>query len=329
MARAKRRDDRDARLISYRPFRNYDPPALADIWRSHPPLRGLASAVTPAVLEDRVYGKPYFDRRGLIIAIEDERPIGFVHAGFSPNGTETDLDYTQGVICRLMVTPHPDRTSILRELVSAAEDYLRSRGAVEISAGGVSPHEPFYLGLYGGAGLPGLIEEDDLTSLFRTLQYSELGVRYLVRRPLTMFRAPIDRDIMMARRNSQMVVVIDPKPQTWWEACRWAALERLQYQLLVKRTGKIAATATFWEIQPLSMTWGVRTAGLVSLEATDQARCDGSLTLLLADAMKHLADEGFHAVEILIGPDEVRLQPQLAVLGFTESCRGLVMKKRW
>jgi hypothetical protein len=49
-------------LIRYRSFENWDPPALAEIWRTQPPLRGRMQAVTPPLLEQHVLAKPWFER---------------------------------------------------------------------------------------------------------------------------------------------------------------------------------------------------------------------------------------------------------------------------
>lgn len=76
-------------MIHFRSFRNTDPPALCEIWRSQPPRRGLVSSLSPMLLDRYVLSKPYFDREGLIVAEDDDRPIGFAHAGFGP---EIDLN---------------------------------------------------------------------------------------------------------------------------------------------------------------------------------------------------------------------------------------------
>ncbi len=58
-------------MIEYRCFRNNDPPHLAEVWRSAD-LGPLAmQPMTTADLEAGVFSKPYFDRRGLIIAVEE------------------------------------------------------------------------------------------------------------------------------------------------------------------------------------------------------------------------------------------------------------------
>ncbi len=111
-------------MIEYRPFRNLDPPALCEIWRNHPPVRALFQPMTPVVLEDTVLSKPFFDREGLIVATDDQRPVGFVHAGFGPNAAGTALDPPIGATCMLMVSHHDQRTDIAEQLLRHSEAYL-------------------------------------------------------------------------------------------------------------------------------------------------------------------------------------------------------------
>ena len=42
--------------------------------------------------------KPYFEPEGLIVAEQDEKLLGFVHAGFAPSPDWMDLDLEDGVI---------------------------------------------------------------------------------------------------------------------------------------------------------------------------------------------------------------------------------------
>ena len=63
-------------MIHYRSFRNSDPPALAEIWRAQPPAAALIQPATPALLDELVFSKPYFRREGLILAFEEQTPVG-------------------------------------------------------------------------------------------------------------------------------------------------------------------------------------------------------------------------------------------------------------
>ena len=115
-------------MIRYRPFLNGDPPLLTAVWRGCVGRRGLAQPITTVMLDQLVLSKPYFDRTGLILALDDDRPVGFVHAGFGPNEDESGLSTELGVIVMLLVVAHPEEAAIAARLVALAEEYLRSQG---------------------------------------------------------------------------------------------------------------------------------------------------------------------------------------------------------
>ena len=53
-------------------------------------------------------------------------------------------------------------TALADELLARSEVYLRERGAKVIYAGGIRPLNGFYLGLYGGSELPGVLVTDPM-----------------------------------------------------------------------------------------------------------------------------------------------------------------------
>jgi len=144
-------------LIRYRPFENWDPPGLAEIWRTQRPIRGRIQAVTPQTIEEHVLAKPWFDRHGLIVAEEGERLVGFVHAGFGADCAHCAIDCSEGTTCLLLVAPHENRPMIAAELLAASENYLRRRGAKQLYAGSQFPLNPFYLGMYGSSDVAGVL----------------------------------------------------------------------------------------------------------------------------------------------------------------------------
>ena len=188
-----RADDR-LTLIRYRPFLNGDAPALAEVWRSQPPMRGLVQPMSASLLEDFVFWKPYFDREGLIVATEDERVVGFAHAGFGPCEDRSSLSTELGVTSMLMTHTQADRATISVELLGRSEQYLISRGARVLYGGGIRPLDPFYLGLYGGSELPGILASDEQKlRLFLDCGYREVDRVIVMQRELNRFRMPVDR----------------------------------------------------------------------------------------------------------------------------------------
>ena len=90
-------------MYHFRSFRNTDPPRLAEIWPDQPQQRGLAQPVTAGILEQFVLSKPCFDPAGLIVALDDNVPVGFAHAGFGPNDEQTAIATDIGTTYQLML----------------------------------------------------------------------------------------------------------------------------------------------------------------------------------------------------------------------------------
>jgi len=315
-------------LIRYRPFRNSDPPGLAEIWQSHPPLRGLAPYVSPSLLEQHVFSKPYFDREGLLVAVENDRPIGFVHAGFGPLEDGSDLNRKTGVICLLMVTPRDDREAVARELLAHSEDYLVRGGAARLYGGGVTPLDPFYLGLYGGSELPGTLASDGFArELFLGAGYRQVGRRLVLHRELAGFRPLVSRQQMQIRRSHNVETIVDPPPADWWEACTRGQTDRTRFVLLPRRGDQTFGSVTFWNLEPLSTGWGVHASGLVQLEIDEQLRRQGLGAFLIGEALRQLAAEGVTLIETQTPQDNTAALCFFQKLGFKQVDEGLVLRK--
>ncbi len=315
-------------MIRYRPFQNWDPPALAEIWRSQPPIHGRMQGLTPRLIEELVLARPFFDREGLIVAEEEKRPIGFVHAGFGGSDDLSKLDMSLGTTCQLLVAPHEQRAQIQAELLRASEEYLRSRGVRQMFGGCAFPVNPFYLGLYGGSRLPGVLASDvEQTALFQSTGYRERERRILLNRSLTDFRTPVDRRLMQLRRRCQVVSVHDVTPDNWWESCVWMHANRTRYELRFKDSEDALISATFWDIVPLSKSWGVQAVGMVRLEDTSEARSEGMTTFLLAEAFLDLQRNGAAVIETQLFARDSSLVAIFKELGVVAYDEGVLFAK--
>ena len=129
-------------MIEYRTFRNSDPARIVALWNGCALGRGAATGVTTDAFETLNFAQPYFDRQGLLVAIEGCEIVGFVHAGFGANADESALSYESGVICAIMVHQSFRRRGIGRELIRRLLDG-RDHLQFVLHAG---PHvHPFYL----------------------------------------------------------------------------------------------------------------------------------------------------------------------------------------
>jgi ribosomal protein S18 acetylase RimI-like enzyme len=311
-----------------RPFLNTDPPHLAAIWRGQPPQRGLLQPVNAPLLEYGVFSKMNFDRHGLIVATRDDKPVGFVHAGFGPTDDGLSLDTSMGTTHILLVDPAERETTLADELLGASEAYMRGRGATVLYAGGINPLNSFYLGLYGGSEIPGVLQTDVLfQAACMRRDYREIDRVRILQCDLARVRPPVSRELRLIKRTTQVVEKIDPPAKTWWEACVWGSLQRDVFQLIDTTTGRALAWTTFWDMQPISACWGMSTAGLVELYVDPDLRRRGYASYLIGEAIRVLRRRGVATVEAQVMSSNEAAAAYYAKLGFTEIDHGVVFRK--
>ena len=314
-------------MIRYRAFRNSDPPLLAEVWRSRAGPRGIMQPMSAALLEQLVLSKPYFDRQGLIVALDDKRLVGFVHAGFGPTEDEQNISTELGVTCMLLVHPHEHEDEIAQGLLQHSEEYLRSRGATVLYAGCIHPLDPFYFGLYGGSELPGVLQSDvHAQRVYLAANYRPIDQTVIFQRDISTFRPVVDRQQMQIRRRTQLETVIDPPSKSWWDACTRGGLDRVRFDLVPRDTPPVAS-ATVWNLEPLASSWGVRAGGLLDLEVDTTHRHEGLATFLLGEMFRQLQAEGISLVEAQTMVRNTAAVGLYKKLGFTEVDRGTVFRK--
>lgn len=315
-------------MYQLRSFRNTDPPHLAEIWRSQPPQRGVLQPISAPILEFAVFSKAHFDREGLIIATKDGLPVGFVHAGFGPNGEGTGLDTSMGTTHLLMIRSGYEDEALVDALLEASEDYLRSAGATVIYAGGVKPLNSFYLGLYGGSEIPGVLESNRLLrDACLRRGYCECGQISILQCDLVRFRPPVSRKVRQLGRQTRFEETVDPLSCNWWEACVWGSQQRDRFRLYDKTSGKVIASASFWDVQPLSACWGICTAGMFDLQVDLGWRRQGCASYLLGEAFRLLRRRGVATIEAQTMATNEAALGLYKSLGFTEVDHGFVFRK--
>lgn len=315
--------------IRYRAFRNSDPPQLAEIWRARARERGVVQPMSAALFEQLVLAKPYFDNEGLILALNNDTAVGFVHAAFGPSQDQRGISRQFGVTSMLMVRPDYRRLGIGHNLLARSEAYLSSHGATVLYGGGIYPLNPFYLGLYGGSELPGVLESDvEAQRLYRSSGYTEIDRCVVLHRELTDFRPLINRQQMQIRRSTTIREVTDPPSETWWEACTFGAFDRVRYDLIANDTQIAVGHATVWSMDFLAATWGVRAVGMVNLSVDESLQHQGYGSYLVSEVMRRLQQEGVGVIEAQTMMREHSTALALyQKLGFREIDRGMVFRK--
>ncbi len=288
-------------VIAYRHFRNGDPPQLLSLWHSCGLGRGAAFGITCDALDLLVFSVQYFDPRGLFVALDGNRAVGFVHAGFGSNDSGSGISPQNGVICAIMVHPDYRGQGIGRRLVELAEDYLRAAGTVQAQAGQTPPRDPFYQLLYGGVEAAGFLESDPLAApFFAALGYAPRERRFVYHRELKTTSDPVDFRVIGNRRTVQLQITDQTRTLAPWYVTRLGQLETIRFQEIPRRAGPAVAETTCVGLETYTHTWKVRAAGLFDLFVPLELRRKGYAKTLLLDVCKRLRDEQVDVVEMQV-----------------------------
>lgn len=315
-------------MIRYRAFLNTDAPALVALWNGQAGVQALRQPLTLALLEECVFGKPYFDRHGLLVAEADGRLAGFAHAGFGVPNHGTELSTEAGAVQLVVVGQHPQREGIACELLERAEAYLTGRGAREIWAGCVQPLHGFYLGLYGGSESPGVLESDAASlALFRSAGYAELGRHSILQRSLAGFRPLIDRQQLQLRRQFDLESEPAPACESWWEAWTIGAFDRTRHQLFQRGQAEPCGSVLTWDRKHLLGDVEGNTAGLIGLWIRDDLRGRGLGKFLVGEVLRAVQADGVPQVDVQVAETNAAALAVFRRLGFQQADRGYLLRK--
>ncbi len=316
-------------MIQYRSFLNTDPPLIERIWRQQKPIRGQVESVTQLNLDHLILSKPYFESAGLILAIDESGdqplPLGFVHAGFAPTEDLSDIDTKIGIICQLKIVPGNDTEIIASELLKRACEYLKSRGAAQVHAGSHFPFAPFYLGLYGGSQIPGILVEDaEALKAMLDFGFVENDRIVVFERQLIGFKTVADRKQISLRRQYQINAISDPLEKSWWESCTRGMTERDRFSVYHKKDQNVCGSVSFWDVQPLANRWGSLARGMYDLVIPEENRGLGLATFLVGESLRHLMQQGVGIVEAQTWASDLAAIGVFKKLGFDEVSQGVL-----
>ena len=314
-------------MIEYRPFRNTDLPLLVRLWHHGGLGRGAASGFGNEAFDRLVLAQHFFDPQGLIVACDGPRVVGFAHAGFRGNSSESWIDPTMGAVCAIVVDPEYRRRGIGRELMTRGEHYLRDRGAISIQAGPAPPCDAFYLGLYGGSQLSGFLDSDAAAAPFLTaLGYQPAQTFAVLQRSLKL-GDPISFRVSLIRRKMDPFIFALPEKPTWWWFSRFGRLENVRFRLKPKGGGAEVGGITVSGLDLYVDSWGERAVGLSDLEVTDAARRQGHGQALLIEVIRRMRQEQVSLAEAHIAADNPAALATFQSVGFQPVDRGVVYRR--
>jgi ribosomal protein S18 acetylase RimI-like enzyme len=317
-------------VIRFRAFRNGDPPALADLWNRGVPERAVVRPLSAREFDERVFCKLHFESEGVILAEDEGRLLGYVHAGFGPvsaNGPSHRLDRELGTVAMLVVDPEIDDPSLEQGLFTEAEKYLMSRGAKVLYAGGQTELSSFYWGVYGGSESAGVLESHrafDRASKNRG--YEPVAQTLLLEADLS---APEFRDPRSAliRRQTRLEIIEDAIPANWWEALALGYCQITRFRVLAKVDDRELARASTWDMSAFGRLDGKARTGVIDVEVAEGERRNGYGRYLVGEILRHCRSQWGEVVAIQARSTNL---PALALyegLGFDVVDRATLYRK--
>ncbi|MFH5806221.1 GNAT family N-acetyltransferase [Alienimonas sp. DA493] len=324
--------------LTLRPFRNGDPPALVRLWNAAGLGRGAVQGLTIDVFDHLVLAQQHFDPRGLILAVESageqnaaprretprrhERTLGFALTGLLPArpGTEERI----GAIDAVLVHPDARGRGLGRQLMEAAVDSLRQRGASRIVAGGGPAESPFLVGLYGGSAPAGFLDSDPAAKPFaEACGFRERGRTVILQRP-TDLRERAGFQVLAARRHAALRTAPPSASDRWW-ATRYGRLDTLRFELAARGRdagdGPAIAGVTLVGLDLYGPAWNRRAVGLRDLQAGPGGG-PPHLHALVLETTRRLREEAVDLLEIHADAADAEALALLARIGFTPIDHG-------
>ncbi|HEY6563591.1 MAG TPA: GNAT family N-acetyltransferase, partial [Pirellulaceae bacterium] len=212
--------------------------------------------------------------------------------------------------------------------MAACEEYLQGRGARTLYVGAISPLNPFYLGLYGGSELPGVVRTDqNWIQVIRDRGYTPADTCLVFHCDLDRFKPPMDRQQLMLKRGYKVTPVGLPQDETWWQACTAPPHEPMRFELTPLAGDTPTASLQYWLLDPICRGWGVLAAGLTKLSVSIPHRRQGMGTLLVAESLRQIRMSGVQLVEAQTMERNVAAIALYRKLGFQEVDQGIVFRK--
>jgi len=288
-------------MLTVRSFRNEDPPRLLELWQKTQCHRNSVVPVFPLSLNQlqmQMLGLPMLDARSVMLAFEDDKPVGYIHTAFAPTADGYNLDYTTGQICFLCVDPEcPNVSSIAAKLIGAGEKYLSDLGAQTIFGGSPSPSAPFYTGYYGGGEAVGILRSDEaVVNAFRESHYQIHHETTWFHYNLRNYDTADAADTVRFHEECEMEVSEIHLAKSWWEGCTFANgvwFDAVVYLLKTKRPiARLRTRITYPDTENILMMYsGNWLASLIELRIHPDFTNKGIAQCLLDELVRYLASQ--------------------------------------
>jgi GNAT superfamily N-acetyltransferase len=303
-------------VVQIRPFLNSDVPNLVELWHRQEACEGRISRITPAMLETHVFARSYFDPSGLLVAEQDHDLVGASLCGFAPTPDGAGLDQRAGILSLLLIDADSS-VETSRRLWAAAQEYFARRGCQTVYFGSRFPDSPFLNGFCGGTFVPGVTTADHVQlNRLASFGFQPGESIEVLKLDLPGYRLPIDRRVVMAKRQYEVRLSLDPLPPNWWQNNVLAFRHHLDFRIVQRKSNQICGRLSVCNTLPQDSGWDSRFFGIIRIEIDSALQRAGLGQAMLSDAIKDLEQRGVEQLEAQVPRSNAACHSMLTKIGF-------------
>jgi predicted N-acetyltransferase YhbS len=307
---------------SIRPFRNTDAPAISRLWTEHNrELRGDGT-ISINTLEIAILGRHFFSPDNLLVAVDGNEAIGFVHWMMVPQ------QHDVAVVAAISVQNRNDRDPIAVALLAASIERARAAGATRMLMGQAPEYWTGYAGI-GGSGMCGGIAEGDRAVRRWAEEAGFLPFRRLVSYLLNVatYRPAYDRHLIAMRRSASVDRRRDVTDQPFRIAAAMSHLELHRF-VASSRDGQTLAEADVLIADPEMLVVSGGTALLSRWDSAGEGtEAAAAARYVLSSAISELAAERISRIHATIESDRVADSEILRSVGFDVDSLGTIYSR--
>jgi len=308
-------------VTELRRFRNDDLPQLVQVWLKHFAASGIESRLTPALFEQAILNRTYFDPERLIVAVEAEQPVGLA-AWLSVPGKASEA-----VVPAICAMPGEGADSVGLMLLTECETAARQAGFAILLGGSDPSHETGYTGLTPLGPGEGIADADRAAASWfmqRAFAPRNRIARYSV--TLDQFRPPVDR-MQMQLRRSTTVSSLRSVPENLRLAAALSHIDVERYST-VTRGGEEVGWAEFHLSDPEAQVFPTGHAILADWKSSSNDDQGATARYTISASLQQLRQRGVTRVEAVATDSQPDHAVTLRTLRFHLDSEGTVFSKR-
>jgi hypothetical protein len=309
-------------MLEIRPFSNADLPRLAMLWVMHHSVYRSAPAVTPAIWEQAIASRHFFDPKRLLVATQNCQPVAWCQWFVGDNRVahlpSICFDTTEQAEIAVKV------------LLAECQQQVAAAGMRSLIVGVSKDSRWGYQGLEPvGQGIGVDVADDRLNQLLEEAGFEEQQRIDRWEVGTTDYRPAVSRELLVYRRTTRIEPTGIPEVSPS-EAAAMFHFDIRRYRLLPAIGSQPLATADLWLSDPDTHVMSTHQSilGCSTSEADDIQSREVAIRYLIANLIPILAGKHIHTLHCSVPTDDHDEATRLAALKFRRTGAGRLLAKK-